>query len=373
VGRGGLHHQSADGHGVGRGLAALPGGALHAAVRRPWRPGQARCGPHHPRICKARTTGDRAAAESGARRSGGGLGLNRSHFRRESMLARAAASRLAVSWITKREEDASPTLGEHLEAVRVAAAGCSPPRWPGGWCAGLTARGVRRGGEAETYAFGSELLSRHHATLLRGLRMPAQLDGFMVSADAPLLTHLALGGPGSGVYYHRHEATLSAVFFGDKVSHIFRPARRLYDATKDFGLFRNQALAVLPGPADRPQRDRRRPYPLPPRGRHLAQALGGECSRRGLLLPSDYDCSTPATRRGWRRLTCARRGRRPCDRCGSAPTQKREVCGLPKRSGNAQPSPPWASAWQSSASSLKIFKCLTSDCVPPPGRDDRVH
>jgi hypothetical protein len=71
------------------------------------------------------------------------------------------------------------------------------------------------GGEAHEYVFGSELLQQHHGDLLRGLQLPPQLAGF-VNTQAPLLVNLALGGPGSGVYFHRHDAALNAVFYGTK-------------------------------------------------------------------------------------------------------------------------------------------------------------
>jgi hypothetical protein len=113
-------------------------------------------------------------------------------------------------------------------------------------------------GEAQRYVFGSELLEEHHASLLRGawdvtalppppppkiapksplppkiappqaspiakelrqrprppsskavesagLELPPQLDGF-VATQAPMLANLAIGAPGGGVYFHRHDA-----------------------------------------------------------------------------------------------------------------------------------------------------------------------
>lgn len=70
-------------------------------------------------------------------------------------------------------------------------------------------------GEAHEYVFGPELLEQHHAELLRGLRLPSQFAGF-INTQAPLLVNLALGGPGSGVFFHRHDAALNAVFYGTK-------------------------------------------------------------------------------------------------------------------------------------------------------------
>lgn len=70
-------------------------------------------------------------------------------------------------------------------------------------------------GEAQEYVFGSDLLEQHHSDLLRGLKIPRQLSGF-VNTQSPLLVNLALGGPGSGVFFHRHDAALNAVFYGTK-------------------------------------------------------------------------------------------------------------------------------------------------------------
>jgi hypothetical protein len=44
----------------------------------------------------------------------------------------------------------------------------------------------------------------------RFCRLPWQLNGF-INTQAPLLVNLALGGPGSGVFFHRHDAALNAV------------------------------------------------------------------------------------------------------------------------------------------------------------------
>lgn len=70
-------------------------------------------------------------------------------------------------------------------------------------------------GEAQEYVFGSELLQQHHDDFLRGLKLPRQLSGF-INTQSPLLVNLALGGPGSGVFFHRHDAALNAVFYGQK-------------------------------------------------------------------------------------------------------------------------------------------------------------
>ena len=74
---------------------------------------------------------------------------------------------------------------------------------------------TEHGGEAKTYVFGSELLEQHHSDLLKGMKVPRQFDGFF-NVEAPLLTNLAMGGPGSGVYFHRHDAAFSVVFYGSK-------------------------------------------------------------------------------------------------------------------------------------------------------------
>ena len=87
----------------------------------------------------------------------------------------------------------SPSFANHIEAMRRES----------------------ESGEAHEYVFGSELLQQHHDELLRGLQLPPQLAGF-VNTQAPLLVNLALGGPGSGVYFHRHDAALNAVFYGTK-------------------------------------------------------------------------------------------------------------------------------------------------------------
>lgn len=71
------------------------------------------------------------------------------------------------------------------------------------------------GAEAAAYVFGTELLEAHHAELLDGMAIPRQFDGFL-NTQAPLLVNLALGGPGSGVYFHRHDAAFSEVFYGAK-------------------------------------------------------------------------------------------------------------------------------------------------------------
>ena len=47
------------------------------------------------------------------------------------------------------------------------------------------------------------------------MQIPRQLDGF-VNTQSPLLVNMALGAPGSGVYFHRHDAAFNAVFYGSK-------------------------------------------------------------------------------------------------------------------------------------------------------------
>jgi hypothetical protein len=53
------------------------------------------------------------------------------------------------------------------------------------------------------------LLGDHIAIALQ------QFEGFF-NTQAPLLVNLALGAPGSGVYFHRHDAAFSIVFYGAK-------------------------------------------------------------------------------------------------------------------------------------------------------------
>jgi hypothetical protein len=128
-------------------------------------------------------------------RSGGEAIINRSNFQREAMLATAAQSTLAVG-----------SLGDSSDTTtRVATFAAYT----------ATMRQETEEGEARSYVFESELLEQHHLTFLRGTDLPRQLDGHF-NMHAPLLVNLAVGAPGGGVYFHRHDAAFSVLSFGEK-------------------------------------------------------------------------------------------------------------------------------------------------------------
>ena len=193
-------------------------------------------------------------------RGGGEAIVDRAQFRRESLLA-LAQSTVKVSSLGETDaqgrkaappianltdgpaaladgEEAEPAArrleGESAVAGRGSpggGAGGLSAQWAGddatalvrehGWLPGSVGAqlaAMRREAEegvARTYVFGSELLEQHHDELLAGMRIPRQLEGFL-ALEAPLLTNLAMGAPGSGVYFHRHDSAFSAVFYGAK-------------------------------------------------------------------------------------------------------------------------------------------------------------
>jgi hypothetical protein len=128
-------------------------------------------------------------------RGGGDALLNRSQFRRDAMLATMSRSHVAVGHTGHNAPIQMPFVN-------------------------YTAQ-MRREGETEavdavtSYAFESQLLETHHRELLRGLQLPDHLGG-LLNLQAPLLANLAMGSAGSGVYFHRHDVAISALFFGEK-------------------------------------------------------------------------------------------------------------------------------------------------------------
>eukprot|EP01043_Picozoa_sp_COSAG02_P055875 COSAG02_NODE_6545_length_3503_cov_2.326968_3_plen_414_part_00 len=149
--------------------------------------------------------------------------LNHSLWSRDSMLDVLGDYAMEASYIDNPKEkmdnsDASSsyTFAKHLENIRnEAEAGQAEVH--------LSRTPLRTRGVLYEHVFGgSDMISKYHSTMLRGMQLPKQLDGF-VNTHSPLLINLALGAGGSGVTFHRHDAALNAVVFGSKRWMLFPP------------------------------------------------------------------------------------------------------------------------------------------------------
>lgn len=149
--------------------------------------------------------------------------LNHSRWTRDAMLETLGDYQMEASYIDNPKEkmdsssdDNNPTFANHIENVRhEAEAGEAEVH--------LSRTPLRTRGVLYEHVFGgSDMLSKYHGSMLRGMKLPKQLDGF-VNTHSALLVNLALGAGGSGVTFHRHDAALNAVVYGSKRWMLFPP------------------------------------------------------------------------------------------------------------------------------------------------------
>ena len=172
-------------------------------------------------------------------RGGGDALLGRSQFQRDAMLATVGQSHAAVGHPNYSAPVQTP-FDTYLESMRQEEAADSVD-------------------EGRSYVFETQLLERHHGTLLRGLRLPHQLVG-LINVQAPILANLAMGPAGSGVYFHRHDAAVSVLSFGEKrwffhpdlpgspamrEDHVRRSEGFLMPGASSSGVLANQSLQKL--------------------------------------------------------------------------------------------------------------------------------
>ena len=154
--------------------------------------------------------------------------LNRSLWTRDSMLEVLGDYTMAASYIDDPEKviketadlgsdmTSEPTFAQHLENVRREAE-------DGEAVVHVSRTPLRTRGVLYEHVFGgSDMVLQYHDTMLRGMHLPKQLDGF-VHTHSPLLVNLALGAGGSGVTFHRHDAALNAVMYGAKRWMLYPP------------------------------------------------------------------------------------------------------------------------------------------------------